>query len=371
MTPQKMSRPAYTPADMSLDLAPRPLPLLTSDLPGTSGAARVSPEDFLVEEVPAYLPSGSGEHLYVWVEKRGLSTSEAARLLATAAGATERDIGYAGQKDRFALTRQWMSVHTKAESLTSNDERLRILDVSRHGNKLRLGHLVGNRFTLTVRETAPEAETRARAVLERLASDGLPNFYGPQRFGRRGDNAALGAALLGLGSHPEAGRARKDRFLRRLALSALQSELFNRCLAARMNDGLWHEVLNGDVLRRRESGGPFVSREPDVDRPRLLAGEVDVTGPMPGWKERPQAEDEARAREDRQLEESGISREALARAGGEAEGARRPYRVPVRDGNVRSADGALILSFELPSGAYATRVLAEILKTDLALPGES
>lgn len=353
------------------DLAPRRLPLRTADLPGTGGAAKIVPEDFLVEEVPAYLPLGDGPHLYLWIEKRGLSTSEAAKLLADALEADAKTVGYAGQKDRQAVTRQWVSIETKRDTVALDDPRLKILQIVRHRNRLRLGHARANRFRIVVRGTAPGADRRAQAILDRLGRDGLANFYGPQRFGRRGDNALLGAAVLGLATHPEAGKARREGFLRRLAVSALQSELFNRCLAERIEEGLFDRVLAGDVLRKRESGGVFVCAEPEVDQPRVDAGELDVTGPMPGWKERPAAQGDSLAREERVLAAAGVTREALKKAKGEAEGARRPYRVPVRDATVTAlGDDAVELAFELPSGSYATRLLAEVTKAELDLPAD-
>jgi tRNA pseudouridine13 synthase len=265
-----------------------------------------------------------------------------------------------------------VSVLTKRdEDVAMGDERLRIAERRRHGNKLRLGHLRGNRFTVTVRGVVPEGLGRAEAILALLGETGLPNFYGAQRFGRFGDNAALGAALLGLGDHREMGRAKRERFLRKMALSALQSELFNRCLTERMQDGLLDTALEGDVLRKRETGGHFTCEAPDVDTLRVRAGELDVTGPMPGPKERPAAKGEALAREERVLSEAGLTRELLAKGGADCEGARRPYRVVVESPAVRTvAPDALELSFALPSGSYATRVLAEVTKGDVRLPGE-
>jgi tRNA pseudouridine13 synthase len=284
---------------------------------------------------------------------------------------TERDVGYAGQKDRRAITRQWLSVHTKGPAPVLEDEKLRVVESSRHGNKLRLGHTKGNRFTLTVRGTAPDAAARAEAAFQHLARHGLANFYGAQRFGRHGDNATLGAALLGLGDHPELPRARRDRFLKRLALSSLQSELFNRVLTERLADGLFDEVLVGDILRKRESGGVFLCTDAATDLERLRRCEVDVTGPMPGNRERPAAQGVPREREDRVIAAAGLTREAFDKGGDELEGARRPFRVPLNGATVRPVgDDAIVLSFELPSGSYATRVLAEVMKTDLALPGE-
>ncbi len=348
---------------------PRRLPLLTADLAGTGGTIKVAPEDFVVEELPAYLPSGEGQHLYVWVEKRDLTTQDAARLLAQGVGTNERNVGYAGQKDKTALTRQWFSIVTNRDEVAVDDPRVRILSVARHGNKLRLGHAKGNRFTVIVRGVVPDACTRAQAIIARLAVTGLPNFFGPQRFGRRADNAVLGAALLGLGEHPQERHAQADRHLRRLALSALQSELFNRSLCERLADGLWDEVIEGDVLQRR-GGGLFTTEDLAVDRERLLRGEVDATGPLPGPRERPEARGAAREREDRVLSAAGVPRETFLHGRGEAEGARRPYRIPIADVTLRELAGstALEVSFPLPPGSYATRVLAELTKSDVAVP---
>lgn len=356
---------------MSLDVLPRPLPLLSHALPGTGGASKVAPEDFEVEEIPAYLPTGEGEHLYLWVEKRGLTTSEAARLIAKATNTKERDIGYAGQKDRFAITRQWMSVHTKADTVTLEDDRAVVLSAIRHRNRLKVGHLKGNRFRVVLRGVGADAANKAQATLDLLEQEGLPNFYGQQRFGRAGDNALVGAALLGLAEHPYAQRAGKDRHLRRLSLSALQSELFNRCLTARLADGLFAVPILGDVLRKRTSGGVFTCDDPSLDAPRVTAGELDVTGPMPGPKERPAALADALERENRVLAEAGVRREDFAKGGAEAEGTRRPYRVPVSGiGLDVVAPDALAIRFELPSGSYATRILEEVAKTVITLPSE-
>lgn len=360
-----------------IDLAPRELPFATPELAGIGGSTRNTPEDFRVEENPAYLPSGTGEHLYLRVEKRDASTADAARAMASVLGVRDRDVGYAGQKDRRAVTTQWLSIHlpggaTRHPELTARppvieDDRFSIREWGWHSNKLRLGHLRGNRFVLVVRELAvepAEALERASRILEALTRRGLPNFYGEQRFGRDADNALLGAALLGVVPHPQLGRARRDRHLRRLALSALQSELFNRCLIRRMTDDTWCRALPGDVLRRRDSGGLFVCEQPNDDQPRIDAHELDVTGPMPGPRERPAARDVAKEIEDGVLAEVRLTRDDFAKAGGEAEGTRRPLRIPVENASARIVDGdALELSFELPPGSYATRVLAEVQKT--------
>jgi len=343
-----------------LDLNPRLLPLLAHDLPGTGGVAKMTPEDFVVEELPTYLPSGEGQHLYVWIEKRNLSTQEAVALIAKAAGVSERNVGYAGQKDRAAITRQWLSIATPLAEVNVGDERLTVLATSRHNNKLRLGHTKGNRFVVRLRGVEPDAEARAKAIFARLEMTGLPNFYGPQRFGHHGDNAALGAALLGLGEHSGARRADRDRHLFRLAISALQSELFNRIVTARIAEGLWEKIIAGDVLQRR-GGGLFSTTDIATDQERLLRHEVDITAPMPGLNERPEARDEARAREDRVLVESGVSRESFQRSRGQAEGARRAARIAIDEPTAQLVSSDVLeLTFGLPPGAYATRVIAEV-----------
>lgn len=353
------------------DLTPRPLPLTTAHLPGIGGRVKDSPEDFRVEEIPAYRPLGAGEHLYLFIEKRDLSTQDAARLIATALEANERDVGYAGQKDRHAVTRQWMSVHTKRDTIEIADPRIKIIESGRHGNKLRIGHSRGNRFVVVLRDTAPNPAQAAQRILDELSRMGLANFYGEQRFGRDRDNAVLGAALLGIGDHPQLGRAKRDRFLRRMALSALQSELFNRVLTARLADGLFDRVIAGDVLRKRASGGVFFTTDPATDQPRVDSLELDITGPLPGNRERPAATATAREREDAVLADADIPREAFDRGGEECEGTRRPFRVPVESPTVREVDpNAVEIAFSLPAGSYATRVLAEVVKAPVELPAD-
>jgi tRNA pseudouridine13 synthase len=342
-----------------LTLAPREVPPLTPDLPGTGGAARVSEEDFRVEELPLYQASGEGEHLYLTVEKVGLTTQEVAREIARALGARERDVGTAGLKDKRAVTVQRISVLAKvaeAEALKISGQGFRVLEAKRHGNKLRPGHLRGNRFRIVLRGCVPDALARAQAICERLRAQGAANLFGPQRFGKRGDNAALGRAILLRES------SLRDRFLRRLALSALQSELFNRCLAARIRDHLFASAIEGDVLRKRDSGGLFVCEDPAADAARVAAGEVDPAGPMPGHSLYA-ARGEALRREEAVLAEAQIDPASFAAGGGEMQGARRPYRIAVEDLSVAGAPDALAIAFSLPKGSYAAAVLREVMKS--------
>ncbi|MBI5546959.1 MAG: tRNA pseudouridine(13) synthase TruD, partial [Deltaproteobacteria bacterium] len=188
-------------------------PLISRELPGTGGQVRASPEDFEVEEIPAYPPCGQGPHLFLWVEKRERNTRDVLQEIARALKVPERELGVAGQKDRHALTRQLLSVPNvqakRAEGLAG--EGWRVLWARPHGNKLKTGHLAGNRFRIRVRGCSPDAAARARAIADALERDGLPNLYGPQRFGRAGANVPLGRALVKGGQAPDLARARRDR----------------------------------------------------------------------------------------------------------------------------------------------------------------
>ncbi len=340
------------------------LPYLTTDLPGTGGVLRARDEDFLVDEEPAYLPSGTGDHVYVRIEKRGLTTRHAVQQIARALGVNDRDIGVAGMKDRHAVTRQWISLPPPttveaAQAISVPD--LTVLEVSRHGNKLRTGHVRANRFVLRVTGAEAGAALRAQAILARLAeAPGAPNWYGEQRFGRDGDNAVKGRELVS-----GARRFGRDRKLDRLFVSALQSELFNQWLTARMADGLYRRVLAGDVLKKR-AGGMFVCEDAATDEARLVAGELVLTGPMFGEKMRRPAEGSPAAeREAAILVASGLADGAFGNVRALAEGTRREATIEVAEASVTAgADGGTFeVAFALPGGAYATAVMREVMKT--------
>jgi tRNA pseudouridine13 synthase len=346
---------------MLLDHA-RPLPLLTAALSGIGGRIKAAPEEFEVEEVPAYLPSGSGDHLYLWVRKSGMGAEYFVRQVARRLGVPPGEVGTAGMKDRHAVTRQWVSVPASAEASLSklDGEGITVLEVSRHGNKLRPGHLRGNRFRILIRDvTHPEG---LPALVEALRQQGMPNFYGPQRFGRGGETLQLGLGLL------EGRGGRVAPFLRRLALSAVQSALFNEYLSARMEDGLLHRAIPGDVMQKWPHGGMFVSQAPAVEQPRLDAGEVVPTGPMFGRKMFP-SEGEALSREEAVLARAGIPSSAFQGFGKLLAGTRRYLFVHVPDLAATVEAEGVRLCFTLPAGSYAT-VLARELTHDSCLSSE-
>ncbi len=318
-------------------------------------------DTFVVEEVPAYLPSGQGEHTYLWIEKIDLTTFEAVRRIARACDVDARDVGYAGMKDRHATTRQWLSIPRldPERALALAVDGVRVLDARRHGNKLRTGHLHGNRFEVVLTGATDGDQSDERAVsarLETLARDGLANRYGDQRFGATGENAAQGLAIL------RGERRERDQRKRRLLLSAAQSAVFNRYLELRAAGGDARElrrVRAGDVLQKTASGGSFVCTDVAIDQARVDAGEIVPTGPMPGTRVMdPPPDSEAGQLEQRALDDVGATRDDFARAGRDLPGARRPVIVNLELGapaiTAEPARGALRVRFGLPAGSYAT-----------------
>ena len=318
-----------------------------------------SDEDFEVHEIPAYLPSGQGEHLYLHIQKRGLDTERAVRAIAEALGASARDAGYAGMKDRHAVTTQWVSLlskHTPEHARALEIPGLRVLEASRHANKIRTGHLEGNRFVVTLRGVDPLRRADLERTLAWLVAHGPPAYFGTQRFGRDGDNAARARRWI-----VEGGRAPEKPFERKLLVSALQSEIFNALLDARVRAGELGRIVDGDLVRKEDSGGTFVADDLAEVQARADRLEVSATGPMVGaemrWPER-----EAKRREEEALAAAGLTREHLERFRRAGEGTRRAYRVLVRDASVGGEGDVAVVRFTLPPGAYATEVLREITR---------
>ncbi len=353
-------------ADELPPLTPRiELPYLTADLPGVGGLWKDHPEDFVVEEIPAYEPVDVGEHLFLWIEKRDVAAADLIRHVSKTLRCQPGDIGVAGMKDRRAITRQYISVPAKFATDVErlNTDTIRVLKSARHGNKLRTGHLRGNRFTILIRDVIDDACPTAMAVAERLNRMGFPNYYGKQRFGHNGETLQLGLDLL-------SGRKRsrdlpdsQRRFLRRLSLSAVQSDLFNHALAERLEDELLHKVLFGDVMEVVASGGKFVVEDPVTEQLRCDAGEIAITGPIFGPKMR-EPSGIPYEREQQLLERSGLLPEHFAKFLNLMPGTRRAYVVRPDNLIVSPQAEGLRFEFSLPSGSYATVLLREFMKTE-------
>ena len=342
-------------------------PLLTADRPGVGGRIKAVPEDFEVEEIPAYPPSGQGDFLYLWIEKRDLGAEYFVRQVARRLDVPVGEVGTAGLKDRHAVTRQMVSVPARAESRLAqlDGDGVRLLSVGRHGNKLRPGHLHGNRFRILVRDAGPAAFEASTPILDRLRREGMPNFYGPQRFGRDGETVLLGMALL----RHEPPPARLSRanlhnpFLRKLALSAAQAALFNHTLARRMADGLLRRVLAGDVMAKWPFGGMFVAEDAAREQARFDARETVTAGPMFGRKVFAAA-GEAAGREAAVLQDAGLAAEAFHGFGKLLSGTRRHNLIYLDDLAAAAEPDGLRLTFTLPAGCYATVLLREVMKVD-------
>lgn len=329
------------------------------DLPRPAGVIRQTPEDFQVREIPAYPPDGGEGHLFVELTKRGWTTEDALRELARQLGLPRGEIGVAGQKDRHALTSQFLSLPAQAGPRLAGFSHpdLSLGPPQPNSHKLRRGHLRANQFRITVRgldRPAPEARELAQASADRLlAQGGLGHLFGPQRFGWEGRNVETGLRLL---AQPR--RIRPGDF----ALSALQSALFNLYWLLRHERGLLDTVLAGDILQKTATGGLFYSDNPAADQARLEAGELRLTGPIFGADRlRPPVDTPAAALEDEVLEAFDTPRELWVGLGKKAPGTRRALRTPPGDLTVGAEPEALVLDFRLETGAFATRLLSELV----------
>ncbi len=402
------------------------LPYLTAEISGIGGEIRQEPGDFRVDEIPLYDFCGSGSHSYFQIEKVNLGTFEAINLIAQALGVKRHEIGYAGLKDATAITRQWLSVEkVSADKIRRlNIPGIKVLNITSHDNKLKLGHLAGNRFSLRISrfkcDPARAGQAAAR-VCEIIARRGMPNYFGPQRFGTRLDSHLLGEALIAdklerfadlmLGEPGEldkgkilqarrlyeqghydkacklwpwpcseqrkalqllarnGGRKKKVAYLvssdmKNFYVSAWQSYIFNQVLAARMPD--LDLLLTGDMAWKHNNGSVFQVLDAGVEQARCLAGEISATGPLPGMRMQPLT-GPAGEIENAILAANGVNEQVnLALKKYYARTGRRPLRV--MPGELRwqvSRDRRgdyLQLDFSLPAGSYATCLLREIMK---------
>jgi len=330
------------------------LPLVSAHLPGTGGTLKEQPSDFVVEELPLYAPCGSGEHVYLSIEREGQTTRDLLHSLGKLFRLPSRAIGSAGMKDKHARATQSFSLHlhqgdpAELAARVEAELGLRVLSAARHENKLRMGHLLGNRFRVLLRDAQPDALARGQAIAALLTDGGLPNAFGPQRFGTHGDNAERARALF---DEPKRGRGAE------LLLSAWQSERFHEWLEQRHELGLLPQLMAGDVAKRHD-GPIFDVEDLSLEEPRRRAREIVPTGPLFGSEMR-WAKDAALEIERAVLAASGIDQAALARAN--LPGTRRAAWIYPAGIALEAAPEGLWVSFELPKGSYATVVLREFI----------
>lgn len=332
--------------------------------PVVQGRLRASPEDFVVEEELGYQASGDGEHVFLTLRKRGRNTHEVARALAKLAGVAQVAVGYAGLKDRHAVTTQHFTVQMPGREAPDwsqiEDDSLQILEMARHNRKIRRGSLRGNRFLIRVVGVQGDRNL-AEERLRRIAAAGVANYFGSQRFGREGQNLVRVADLF-------AGRGRKPkREQRSLLLSAARSHLFNLVLSARVQGGSWDQAVDGDVMALSGSQRQFMyDRDDATIEARLAELDIHPTGPLCGRSSRAlQAASEARVIEDRVLLDWAEWIDGLERFGVDAD--RRALRLGISDLDWTWGEDSLQLGFSLVAGAYATAVLREVVheQTDL------
>ncbi len=339
-------------------------PLRTAALPGTGGMIKSKPEDFRVNEMLLYPPTGSGDHLFVSVEKYDLSHRDLVHRIQNALEISERDIGWAGIKDKMAITRQTLSLPAACEDRLAGLEApdLRILSTDRHEQKIRKGHHAGNQFTITIREVADDGLDRAQAILEALGSVGIANYYGQQRFSTDGHNIESGLHLLGLLAQ---GKRINRRFVNQLRLQAVQSALFNMVVAHRLETEILDCAIEGDLLKKRDTGGLFISEDIAEETERIRAGTLAPTGPIFG-KKMWAPEGKAHALEEAVVASAGVDIASFQAAGKMMKGTRRPVTVLPDDLEIRAGEttSELVLQFVLPKGSYATVLLQEIQKNE-------
>lgn len=328
--------------------------------PAGTGRLRADPEDFRVGEVLGFEPGGGGEHLWLWIVKRDANSEDVAAEVARCCGVSRRQVGYSGRKDRHAETRQWFSVHLPgvadpdwAAEATPN---WRVEHAVRHPRKLRTGTHRANAFRLRIRDFDGDREL-AETRLTSIAESGFPNYFGPQRFGRNGENLARARAALAGGR----------RRLSGMQLSAARSWLFNLVLDRRVTGNSWCRALPDDALMLAGTHSMFRCRGDEDDlEARLEAHDIDPTGPMWGRGEAVAGPD-AIARERTWLEDEVAlcaALEALA-----VRHSRRPLRVRPANPDWRWDGDTLELEFTLPRGAFATSLVRELVQVR-ERPGE-
>ena len=327
--------------------------------PHASGDIKSVPDDFIVEEILAFTPEGGGEHVFLYIEKCGENTEYVARLLARHAGVRQRDVSFAGLKDRHGRTRQWFSVWLpgKAEPDWSGmeTENLKILQTVRHARKLKRGVLAGNQFNILIRNWRGDKDLTVRQ-LQAITTQGFPNYFGQQRFGHHGQNVNRAVAMF------QGAKVKREQ--RSIYLSAARSYLFNLILAERVAAQTWNRACPGDVFKLAQTNSHFADANIDlVLQQRLASGDIHPTGALWG------AGDNGVTGEILALEQAIIDAHQELADGlvaAELENDRRALRAIPENFSWQFLDEGLRLVFLLPTGSYATALLRELVMTPLA-----
>ncbi|MBE9516575.1 MAG: tRNA pseudouridine(13) synthase TruD [Proteobacteria bacterium] len=329
----------------------------------TRAVIKLLADDFVVIENTGIEPTGEGEHLWLRLRKTGFSTQEAVKQLASASSVAQRDIGYAGLKDRHAVTEQWMSVlwpiANEPDWLGELPAGIEVLQQRRHGRKLRKGALKGNAFELTLREVEYDDKAAVDRRIQEIQQQGFPNYFAEQRFGRDGANVSKAKAMF------DRSMKVRDRFRRGMFLSAARSWIFNHVLAERVRQGSWNQALAGEICALEGSRQHFKSQPDDPEiKDRIDSGDIHPSGPLWGDGE-PESSDEAYALESRIAATEPELVSGLA--GARMDHDRRALRViPQSLQHEWLADDKLKLSFSLPAGVYATALLRELGRYETA-----
>ena len=335
--------------------------------PIITGVLRQSPEDFVVEEILGFEPEGEGEHVFLWIEKRGSNTQFVADKIAKFSGVAAKQVSFSGMKDRWAVTRQWFSVQLPGMAdpdwALLNDEEITVLKSQRHLRKLRRGVHRGNRFRLTLREVDGDLDALKIRVAE-IAKSGVPNYFGEQRFGRGFSNMSSAVRWF-------EGAFKPRRNQQSLFLSAARSFIFNELLSARVAADNWCQALTGELFMLNGSHSIFASNEPDMHN-RMSTADVHATGPMYGKPGSLRVSDQVADLEQQIVERYPVLTQGLLAQGLKAE--RRSLRLMPENLQVNYLPDqqALVFDFALASGSFATAVLAEMVDyRNVATPATS
>jgi tRNA pseudouridine13 synthase len=336
------------------------LPFLTAHLPGIAGTIKAVPEHFQVEEIMPYTACGEGEHVFVTLRRKAWNTADVARTLKEAFSLRSTDVGWGGRKDKNAVTTQTFSLHLPLSMRLDAIQQILdsmpfdLLEIRRHRNKIKTGHVAANRFKIIVSQPAADAWIKAQAIADRLRQHGAANYYGEQRFGWQMRNLDRAQQLIQKG---RVGRGKTDQFM----ISALQSALFNVWLKQRIESGLFDVVIEGDVARKTDTGGMFIVDDPAEAAQRFAARRIVTTGPVYGHKMMAAA-GRAGELEERILQSLELDRQLFKAL--KAPGSRRPAQLLLEDLDISPVTEGLLFCFTLPSGAYATTVLREFLRSE-------